>query len=60
VETISGATFVFDHQGDPDLLATDLIQGSYRVMVGRAPAGEGPPMHIQPHTDEGSTSAKAR
>ena len=53
MEAISGATFVFDHGGEPDLLGTDLTQGSYRVMVGHAPVGEGPPMHIHPKTDEG-------
>jgi mannose-6-phosphate isomerase-like protein (cupin superfamily) len=53
MESICGATFAFDHQGAPDLLENDLTKGSYRVMVGRAPAGEGPPMHIHPHTDEG-------
>lgn len=53
METICGATFVFDHEGEPDLLGSDLTEGSYRVMVGRASAGEGPPMHIHPHTDEG-------
>lgn len=53
MEEIGGATFVFDHQGEPDLLGNDVTSGSYRVMIGRAPAGEGPPMHIHPHTDEG-------
>jgi mannose-6-phosphate isomerase-like protein (cupin superfamily) len=50
---VCGATFVFDHEGPPDLIGNELTGGSYRVMVGRAPAGEGPPMHIHPHTDEG-------
>lgn len=53
MEKISGATFVFDQEGEPDLLGTDLIGRSYRVLVGRAPVGEGPPMHIHPETDEG-------
>jgi mannose-6-phosphate isomerase-like protein (cupin superfamily) len=53
METICGATFVFDHDGEPDLIGNELTGGAYRVMVGRAPAGEGPPMHIHPHTDEG-------
>ncbi len=53
MEEICGATFVFDHQGEPDLIENELTKGSYRVMVGQAPAGEGPPMHIHPHTDEG-------
>lgn len=53
METICGATFVFDHQGEPDLIENELTGGAYRVMVGRAPAGEGPPTHIHPHTDEG-------
>jgi len=53
METICGTTFLFDHGGEPDLIGNDLTGGAYRVMVGRAPAGEGPPMHIHPHTDEG-------
>ena len=53
METICGATFVFDHHGEPDLIGKELTGGAYRVMVGRAPAGDGPPMHIHPHTDEG-------
>ena len=35
------------------MIENELTQGSYRVMVGRAPAGDGPPMHIHPHSDEG-------
>ena len=53
MQTISGATFVFDHDGEPDLLGNELTGGTYRVLVGGAPAGEGPPMHVHPHTDEG-------
>jgi mannose-6-phosphate isomerase-like protein (cupin superfamily) len=53
METICGATFVFDHSGVPDLIENDLTGGAYRVMVGQAPAGDGPPMHVHPHTDEG-------
>ncbi len=53
MEDICGATFVFDHDGQPDLIGNELTGESYRVMVGRAPAGEGPPMRIHPHTDEG-------
>ena len=53
METISGATFAFFHDGAPDLIENELTQGSYRVMVGQAPIGEGPPMHLHPHTDEG-------
>jgi mannose-6-phosphate isomerase-like protein (cupin superfamily) len=53
MEHISGATFVFDHDGEPDLIANELTGGSYRVLVGRAAVGVGPPMHIHPHTDEG-------
>ena len=53
METICGATFSFDHDGPPDMLENDLTGGAYRVMVGRAPAGEGPPLHVHPHTDEG-------
>jgi mannose-6-phosphate isomerase-like protein (cupin superfamily) len=53
MEAISGATFVFDHDGDPDLLGNELTGGSYRVLMGRVPPGDGPPMHIHPHTDEG-------
>ena len=53
METIGGATFAWDHGGEPDLLENDLTGGAYRVMVGRAPVGDGPPMHIHPHTDEG-------
>ena len=53
MENVCGATFVFDHEGEPDLIGNDLTGGAYRVMVGRAAAGEGPPMHIHPHTDEG-------
>jgi mannose-6-phosphate isomerase-like protein (cupin superfamily) len=52
METISGATFVFNHDGEPDLVGNELTGGAYRVLVGRAPASEGPPMHIHPHTDE--------
>jgi hypothetical protein len=37
----SGATFVFDHEGKPDLIGNELTGGVYRVMVGRAPVGEG-------------------
>jgi mannose-6-phosphate isomerase-like protein (cupin superfamily) len=53
METICGATFVFNQDGAPDLIENDLTGGAYRVMVGRAPTGEGPPMHVHPHTDEG-------
>ena len=53
MEHISGATFVFDHDGEPDLIGNELTGGSYRVLVGRAAVGEGPPMHIHPDTDEG-------
>jgi mannose-6-phosphate isomerase-like protein (cupin superfamily) len=53
METICGATFVFDREGAPDLIGNELTGGAYRVLVGRAPASEGPPMHIHPHTDEG-------
>ena len=53
METICGATFVFDHDGEPDLIGNELTGGACRVMVGRAPAAEGPPMQIHPHTDEG-------
>ena len=53
METICGATFVFDGDGGPETIENDLTGGSYRVMVGHAPAGDGPPMHIHPHTDEG-------
>ncbi len=53
METICGATFDFDHDGEPDLIGNELTGGAYRVLVGRAPVGEGPPMHIHPHTDEG-------
>jgi mannose-6-phosphate isomerase-like protein (cupin superfamily) len=53
MEHISGATFVFDHDGEPDLIANELTGGSYRVLVGRAAVGVGPPMHFHPHTDEG-------
>src|SRR5215207_3208639 len=53
MENICGATFVFDHDGPPDVIGNELTGGSYRVMVGQAPAGEGPPMHVHPHTDEG-------
>ncbi|HEX5856466.1 MAG TPA: cupin domain-containing protein [Microbacterium sp.] len=53
METISGATFAFFHEGPPDLIENDLTNGSYRVMVGQAPVSEGPPMHVHPHTDEG-------
>jgi len=53
MQTICGATFVFDHGGEPDLIGNELTNGAYRVLVGRAPPGEGPPMHIHPHTDEG-------
>ena len=53
METISGATFAFFHDGPPDMIENDLTGGSYRVMVGEAPAGDGPPMHIHPYTDEG-------
>ncbi len=60
METICGATFVFDHDGEPDLIGDDLTSGAYRVMVGRAPAGQGPPMHIHPHTDEGFYIGEAR
>jgi hypothetical protein len=53
MEAICGATFVFDHEGEPDLTGNKLTGGAYRVLVGRAPAGDGPPLHIHPHTDEG-------
>jgi mannose-6-phosphate isomerase-like protein (cupin superfamily) len=53
METICGATFVFDHEGEPDLIGNELTGGAYRVLVGRAPVGEGPPLHVHPHTDEG-------
>jgi mannose-6-phosphate isomerase-like protein (cupin superfamily) len=53
METICGATFVFDHEGAPDMIENDLTGGAYRVMVGQAPTGEGPPMHVHPDTDEG-------
>jgi mannose-6-phosphate isomerase-like protein (cupin superfamily) len=53
METICGATFVLDHGGEPDLIGNELTGGSYRVLVGRAPAGDGPPLHTHPHTDEG-------
>ena len=53
METIGGATFVFDHDGEPDLIGNELTGGAYRVTVGRGPVGEGPPMRIHPHTDEG-------
>src|SRR3712207_1634652 len=53
MERLGDVTFVFDHSGSPDLIGNELTGGSYRVLVGRAPAGEGPPMHIHPHTDEG-------
>jgi uncharacterized cupin superfamily protein len=53
MEDICGTTFFFDHDGPPNLIGNELTGGSYRVMVGRASAGEGPPMHIHPHTDEG-------
>lgn len=51
--TICGASFVFDHGDEPDLIENGLTGGAYRVMVGRAPVGNGPPKHIHPHTDEG-------
>jgi hypothetical protein len=44
--------FVFDHEGAGDVIENDLTGGAYRVIVERAPAGEGPPMRIHPHTDE--------
>jgi len=53
MESICGATFFFDHDGEPDLIGNELTGGAYRVLVGRAPVAEGPPMHIHPHTDEG-------
>jgi len=53
MESVCGAVFVFDHDGQPDLIGNELTGGSYRVMVGWAPTGEGPPMHVHPHTDEG-------
>ncbi len=53
MEELSGAVFFFDRDGPPDLIGNELTGGSYRVMVGRAAAGEGPPMHVHPHTDEG-------
>jgi len=52
METICGATFAFDEDGGLDLIGNELTGGAFRVLVGRAPAGEGPPMHIHPHTDE--------
>jgi mannose-6-phosphate isomerase-like protein (cupin superfamily) len=53
MESMCGATFFFDQEGEPDLIGNELTSGAYRVLVGRAPVGEGPPMHIHPHTDEG-------
>ena len=53
MQTNCGATFVVDHGGEPDLIGNELTNGACRVLVGRAPLGEGPPMHIHPHTDEG-------
>ena len=53
METISGATFVFDGEGEPDLVGNELTGGAYRVLVGRVPVSDGPPMHTHPHTDEG-------
>src|SRR5215203_2462948 len=53
MEDICGASFVFGHDGQLDVIENDLTSGSYRVIVGHVPAGEGPPMHIHPHTDEG-------
>jgi hypothetical protein len=35
METISGATFSFDHQGEPDLIGNEPTGGSYRVMLGQ-------------------------
>ena len=52
MESSCGATFLFDHDGQPDLIENELTKGSNRVIVGRATAGEGPPTHIHPHTDE--------
>lgn len=52
METISGATFLLSHDGAPDLVGNELTGGAYRVLVGQAPEGDGPPMHIHPHTDE--------
>jgi|SRR5829696_951677 len=53
METICGAAFFLGREGQLDLIENELTGGSYRVMVGEAPAGEGPPMHTHPHTDEG-------
>ena len=60
METICGATFVFDDEGAPDLIDNELTGGAYRVMVGRASACEGRRCSLHSHTDEGSTSAKGR
>jgi len=35
------------------MIENALPGGAYRVMVGEAPTGEGPPMHVHPDTDEG-------
>src|SRR5215217_4354080 len=53
MEEIWGATFIVDHEGQPDLIGNELTGGSYRVLIGRVPVGEGPPMRTHPHTDEG-------
>ncbi|MEY2443276.1 MAG: hypothetical protein QOJ46_2702 [bacterium] len=54
METICGATFSFGLNGDLDLIENELTGGSYRLMVAsQLPAGEGPPLHTHPHTDEG-------
>ena len=42
METICGATFVFDHQGVPDLIENEMTGGAYRVMVGRSDSPTGP------------------
>jgi hypothetical protein len=34
MDTICGATFVFDHEGEPDLIENELTGGAYRVLVG--------------------------
>lgn len=35
METIRNATFVFDHEGELDLIENELTGGAYRVAVGR-------------------------
>lgn len=53
MEVICGATFVVGTDAEPALIENALTGGAYRMLVAQAPAGEGPPMHIHPHTDEG-------